>query len=56
MGDEIEIEECDLSVAGEYVSSPAGREFGPHNFNDLAMFAAWLRANKYVTADRDGWF
>lgn len=56
MGDEIEIKDCDREVVGEYVGSSAGGPWGPHNVNDLAAFAAWLRANKYVTADRDDWF
>ena len=43
MNGEIEIEDCDRELVGEYIgSSPAG-VWGPHDVNDLVAFAAWLR-------------
>ena len=46
MNDEIGIEDRDRELVGEYVgSSPAG-VWGPHNVNDLAAFAAWLRTGR----------
>jgi len=50
----IEIEDCDREAVGEYVGSLDGGPWGPHNVNDLARFAAWLRANKRAAAGRGG--
>lgn len=46
MNGEVEVEDRDRELVGEYVGSSAGGVWGPHDVNDLAAFAAWLRTGR----------